>query len=879
MKISVVLLFGLATTTLAAFPFEEENTVGATPTSLPWWAQILGGGSTSSSSTTQSETLSKTQAQSQTQTQVEASITSDVSTTSSTSTQPWYAGFFKTTTASTATPTTSLAVSNTQQSQVSASATSTKTTSSQNWFQSVANDFGFGKSSSGSTATNTQSGGSSGSTSSLGDSADSTAETTDETELNDDGNGVANPYSPTNITCPDHDIVRAADGLSDNEKEYVLSKQTLTNEHLIDFLANRANLSDFDAASFINDNADEHNITIGLAFSGGGYRAMLAGAGSILALDNRFEDSNTNGLGGLLQSTTYISGLSGGSWLVGSLVLNNWISVQEILNGSTEIWQLEDSLLNPSSLNLASLAKYYTGIGTAILSKNNAGFQTSVTDVWGRAISHQFFESSSGGSNVTWSSVRNFTTFKDHSMPYFFAVANGKVTDETVIDQNSTFVVEISAYEFGNFDNSLKAFVDTEYLGSSIQGGDADQCVRNFDNAGFIMGTSSSVFNQVLLHLDDYDTSTIIQPVLEMVFQDLSDDKNDVAVYEPNPFYESTYGSIKSVENNHTLSLVDGGEDGQNVPFYPLIQKDRNVDVIFAFDNSADTELNWPNGTSFVETYKWQFTNQGRGTPFPFVPDVDTFLEDNLGERPIFFGCNASDLSPLVDWHDEDDLNTTDIPLIVYMSNNHQSYLSNFSTFKLAYDNAEKTGTIQNGYEVMTSKNLTDDSDWATCVGCAIIRRQQERLGKEQSDECKKCFRDYCWQGTLDDGPEIDAEGLQSNKKNSSSHSTTSSSSSSSSLASNSTRTHSDESTSSDGGAGTISISTTTQKTNGATVAAQSVTGSTSVSSTTATATAVATSESTTTSVASVNNANHASSNSLLNVIFVCLMSAIYVVA
>ncbi|CAK9438943.1 uncharacterized protein LODBEIA_P31670 [Lodderomyces beijingensis] len=610
-------------------------------------------------------------------------------------------------------------------------------------------------------------------------SAASTAQTTDETESNNDGDGVSNPYSPVNVTCPNHSIVREADGLSELEEDYVWSKQVLTNKHLVDFLANRVNMSDFDADSFINDNAHEHNITIGLAFSGGGYRAMLAGAGSILALDDRLADSNTNGLGGLLQSTTYISGLSGGSWLVGSLVLNNWISVQDVLNGSAKIWQLEDSLLNPSSMNLASLAKYYTGIGTSIVAKNEAGFETSVTDLWGRALSHQFFDDESGGSNVTWSSVRNFTSFKDHSMPYFFAVANGQVYDDSAVDSNSTFIVEISAYEFGNFDNSLRSFVDTEYLGSSIEDGNADQCVRNFDNGGFIMGTSSSLFNQVFLHLSDYDAGVLLEPVLESVLQDLSDDNDDVAIYEPNPFYQSTYGSIKSVGNNHTLSLIDGGEDAQNVPFYPLIRKERGVDVVFAFDNSADTGENWPNGTCAEATYKWQFTDQGKGTPFPFVPNVSTFLDQSLGDKPIFFGCNASSLTDLVKWHDDDKLNETDVPLVVYISNNHQSYLSNFSTFKLAYDNAEKAGTIKNGYEVMTSKNFTEDSEWGVCVGCAIIRRQQERLGQEQSQECQKCFREYCWMGGLEDGPQIDAAGLgltdsHRNSTNSSSNSTSS---------------------------------------------------------------------------------------------------------
>lgn len=41
------------------------------------------------------------------------------------------------------------------------------------------------------------------------------------------------------------------------------------------------------------------------------------------------------------------------------------------------------------------------------------------------------------------------------------------------------------------------------------------------------------------------------------------------------------------------LTLVDGGENGENIPLHPLIQPARELDVIFAIDSSADTDYNW----------------------------------------------------------------------------------------------------------------------------------------------------------------------------------------------------------------------------------------------------------------------------------------------
>lgn len=528
----------------------------------------------------------------------------------------------------------------------------------------------------------------------------------------------------------------------------MIQRHAVTNKNLVTFLDKVANLSDFDAEKFINDNAATRNISIGLAFSGGGYRAMLNAAGQILALDDRYDKSNSEGLGGLLQSSTYLAGLSGGNWLVGTLVLNNWLSVADIINDDNEIWDLEDSLFNPSGINIYETAKYYLSIGNAVGAKQDAGYDTSITDIWGRALSFQFFNDSNGGQDLTWSSIRNLSEFKNHNMPFPIVVANGRTPGTYIMNENST-VFEISPFELGSWDPSLRSFVDVKYIGSPLDDGEPTDgvCVNGFDNGGFIMGTSSSLFNQIIIRLATTDLNRILKSLLTTILSRLSYSKDDVAAYEPNPFYGTSYGDYGSITSNNTLFLVDGGEDNQNVPLYPLIQNSREVDVIFAYDNSADTPQNWPNGSSLVFTYQRQFSTQGHGTPFPYVPNVATFIEDELNVKPVFFGCDAANLSSLIEYHGNKDINETDIPLVIYMPNSEMSYQTNFSTYKLSYEDEEKMGIFQNGFEVSTRNNFTDDKNWSKCVGCAIIRRQQERMGLEQSDECKECFQEYCWDG------------------------------------------------------------------------------------------------------------------------------------
>ena len=113
----------------------------------------------------------------------------------------------------------------------------------------------------------------------------------------------------------------------------VYKRQTHTTEALHSFLSRAtSNFSDTSLLSTLFGSNSSNVPKIGIACSGGGYRAMLGGAGMIAAMDNRTDGANDHGLGGLLQSSTYLSGLSGGNWLTGTLAWNNWTSVQEIVD-------------------------------------------------------------------------------------------------------------------------------------------------------------------------------------------------------------------------------------------------------------------------------------------------------------------------------------------------------------------------------------------------------------------------------------------------------------------------------------------------------------------------------------------------------------------
>lgn len=72
---------------------------------------------------------------------------------------------------------------------------------------------------------------------------------------------------------------------------------------------------------------------VGIAASGGGFRAALVGAGVFDAFDGRNATAVSAGTGGILQTASYMTGLSGGSWFVSSMAVNNFPAIQDLVLG------------------------------------------------------------------------------------------------------------------------------------------------------------------------------------------------------------------------------------------------------------------------------------------------------------------------------------------------------------------------------------------------------------------------------------------------------------------------------------------------------------------------------------------------------------------
>ncbi|TVY60735.1 Lysophospholipase, partial [Lachnellula suecica] len=360
-------------------------------------------------------------------------------------------------------------------------------------------------------------------------------------------NSPSGGYAPGSVDCPStRPTIREASSLSPSEVSWLEKRRNNTVTPMQTWLA-RMNISDFDATSYIDNIKDNATAlpNIGIAVSGGGYRALMNGAGFLAAADDRTNNAtNTGQIGGLLQATTYLAGLSGGGWLVGSIYTNNFSSVQDLRDGSSKssVWEFENSIFegpDEDGIQLLSSADYYHTIVDEVGTKADAGFNTSITDYWGRALSFQLVNATDGGPAYTFSSIALESNFVNGEIPFPFLVADERGLNTKIVSLNST-VYEINPYEMGSWDPTTYAFAPTQYLGSNFTAGavpDSEKCVEGFDQAGYIMGTSSTLFNQFLLSINSTSLPSFLTSIFSTILTDIGEDNNDIAQWSPNPFY------------------------------------------------------------------------------------------------------------------------------------------------------------------------------------------------------------------------------------------------------------------------------------------------------------------------------------------------------
>lgn len=226
---------------------------------------------------------------------------------------------------------------------------------------------------------------------------------------------LSSSYAPIRVECPsDIEWLRPAIGLNPKEANWVAGRKPVVADALSAYLK-RLELEDFDVSAYIaaiKANNHAHVPTMGYSISGGGWASAFTGVGGMRALDSRLDAAKDQKTGGLLQSLTYMAGLSGGSWPIMSIALHDFPTVDELVAS----WHVDINRENATTDT--EYAASFTTLFEDLGAKAKAGFNVSFADYLGRALAYEFIPGADGGLATTFSDLASLSKFRSHDMPF-----------------------------------------------------------------------------------------------------------------------------------------------------------------------------------------------------------------------------------------------------------------------------------------------------------------------------------------------------------------------------------------------------------------------------------------------------------------------------
>ena len=376
--------------------------------------------------------------------------------------------------------------------------------------------------------------------------------------------------------------------------------------------------------------------TIAMCGSGGGLRALVAGAGSCRSAEEA----------GLFDCVTYTAGVSGSCWLQ---------TLYHTSPGGHRFDKLIDHLkarigthiaFPPAALALLSSAPTNKFLMSGFIEKlkGDPGSDVGLVDVYGLLLAARLLvpkgELGCDDRDLKLSNQRIFVDSGRYPMPIYCAVRHEIPLEEKVREQETTkSKIKASAkevakreawfqwFEFTPYElwcEELQAGIPTWAIGRQFKDG---QNVRGPDGIGLpeyrvplLMGIWGSAFCATL---SDYYKE--IRPVVKGLagFGDIDNmlqERNEdlIKVHPITPASIPNYVTgLKdalpstcpdSLFRTDRIQLMDAGMSN-NLPIYPLLRPGRDVDILIAFDASADIKQeNW---LSVAEGYARQRNIKG----------------------------------------------------------------------------------------------------------------------------------------------------------------------------------------------------------------------------------------------------------------------------
>lgn len=415
--------------------------------------------------------------------------------------------------------------------------------------------------------------------------------------------------------------VRISEDLCDEEKEYLKQRRKFTTAALAKYLGipeEEINPADVPV--------------IAMCSSGGGLRALVASTGSMAAASEA----------GLFDCVTYTAGVSGSCWMQAlyhsSLGRRDFSRMIDHLKArlGTHIAYPPVAL---SALNSAPTNKFLlSGFVEKLKGDPNADF--GIVDVYGLLLAARLLvpkgELGVDNRDLKMSNQRANLTNGQHPMPIYTAVRHeipileeasdeeketdhpSEETKEKAKRESWFQWFEITPYEF--FCEEFSAGIPTWSMGRKFKGGSdlpLDTASKSKSDSGLrppelklplLLGVFGSAMCATLSHYAR-EVKPVVRAILpaggfttiQEMIEDRSDDLSLVHPIDPasipNP-YLGLEGRLpatapESIHEASHLQLMDAGMSN-NLPIFPVLRPGRDVDIVVAFDASADIKTeNW----------------------------------------------------------------------------------------------------------------------------------------------------------------------------------------------------------------------------------------------------------------------------------------------
>ncbi|MFC1841938.1 hypothetical protein ACFLYA_02595 [Candidatus Dependentiae bacterium] len=360
--------------------------------------------------------------------------------------------------------------------------------------------------------------------------------------------------------------VDTSGNLYKKEREYIEKRKKIVKKELEDFTGKEVS----------------EDIIIGLCSGGGSNRSLFVTLGFIRGLVEI----------GLFKASTYMSGLSGSTWLIIAMLLRNAFFKNELSEKSTQdkdfkkfLKELKEKLQENISKNFWRSKIALEFIETAI--KNLvSSHKTEYDDIWGEEVAgKQLIGDLPKWKQLTFKKIRSFLK-KTDAYPFPACVAIMKDT----LPSGEYEQIEVTPFSCGS--RFLKGFIPTKYFGSIYENGKRIETKDEKPISSFI-GILSSVFDvndadpalQLIQFIPETDSekSNIIEKVHKTIKKHKLGKKNFFASKIPNP----TYKMEKSGYKGEFLNIADGGF-AFNLAMSPLLRKKRKVKLVICCDPSSD---------------------------------------------------------------------------------------------------------------------------------------------------------------------------------------------------------------------------------------------------------------------------------------------------